>query len=162
MFVVIDLETTGGIYNKEKIIEIGMIKYDGSKVIDAFEALINPFVKIDPFVEKLTGIKNNELKKSKGFNYYCADIYNFLKNSIIVGHDVKYDYRVLKNELKKNNLSLKNEFLCTLELVRQSYPDLNSYKLKSLSKEFDIKLLKHHRAMDDAKATLELLKLCNG
>ena len=38
---------------------------------------------------------------------------------------------------------------------------IKSVKLKSLSKEFDIKLLKHHRAMDDAKATLELLKLCN-
>ena len=46
--------------------------------------------------------------------------------------------------------------------MRKFYPDLSSYKLKSLSKEFDIKLLKHHRAMDDAKATLELLKLCNG
>jgi len=67
MFVIIDLETTGGIFNKEKIIEIGMIKYDGSKVIDTFEALINPFVKIDTFVEKLTGIKNNELKKIKWF-----------------------------------------------------------------------------------------------
>ena len=89
------------------------------------------------------------------------DIYNFLKNSTIVGHDVKYDYRVLKNELKKNNFILKNKFLCTLELMREFYPDLSSYKLKSLSKEFDIKLLKHHRAMDDAKATLELLKLCN-
>ena len=155
MFVVVDLETTGGVYNKEKIIEIGMIKYDGTNVIDTFEALINPFVKIDPFVE------NNQLKKSKGFNYYSADVNNFLKNSIIVGHDVKYDYRVLQNELKKNNFILKNEFLCTLELVRQSYPNLSSYKLKSLSKEFDIKLLKHHRAMDDAKATLELLKLCN-
>ena len=54
-----------GVYNKEKIIEIGMIKYDGSKVIDKFEALINPFVKIDPFIEKLTGIKNNELKNQK-------------------------------------------------------------------------------------------------
>ena len=41
--------------------------------------------------------------------------------------------------------------------MREFYPDLSSYKLKSLSKEFDIKLLKHHRAMDDAKATLELL-----
>ena len=42
MFVIVDLETTGGIYNKEKIIEIGLIKYDGSKVIDTFEKLINP------------------------------------------------------------------------------------------------------------------------
>ena len=161
MFVIVDLETTGGIYNKEKIIEIGLIKYDGSKVIDTFEKLINPFVKIDPFIEKLTGIKNNELKSSKGFNSYSADVYNFLKNSTIVGHDVKYDYRVLKNELKKNNFILENEFLCNLELMRKCYPDLNSYKLKTLSKIFDIKLVKHHRAMDDAKATLELLKLCN-
>ena len=161
MFVIVDLETTGGIYNKEKIIEIGLIKYDGSKVIDTFEKLINPFVKIDPFIEKLTGIKNNELKSSKGFNSYSADVYNFLKNSTIVGHDVKYDYRVLKNELKKNNFILENEFLCTLELMREYYPNLNSYKLKTLSKIFDINLVKHHRAMDDAKATLELLKLCN-
>ena len=161
MFVIVDLETTGGIYNKEKIIEIGLIKYDGSKVIETFEKLINPFVKIDPYIEKLTGIKNNELKSSKGFNSYSADIYNFLKNSTIVGHDVKYDYRVLKNELKKNNFILENEFLCTLELMRECYPGLNSYKLKTLSKIFDIKLVKHHRAMDDANATLELLKLCN-
>ena len=161
MFVIVDLETTGGIYNKEKIIEIGLIKYDGSKVIETFEKLINPFIKIDPFIEKLTGIKNNELKSSKGFNSYSADIYNFLKNSTIVGHDVKYDYRVLKNELKKNNFILENEFLCTLELMREYYPNLNSYKLKTLSKIFDINLVKHHRAMDDAKATLELLKLCN-
>ena len=54
MFVIVDLETTGGVYNKEKIIEIGLIKYDGSKVIGTFETLVNPFVKIDPFIEKLT------------------------------------------------------------------------------------------------------------
>ena len=46
MFVIIDLETTGGVFNKEKIIEIGLIKYDGSNVIDTFETLINPFVKL--------------------------------------------------------------------------------------------------------------------
>ena len=45
--------------------------------------------------------------------------------------------------------------------MRECYPGLNSYKLKTLSKIFDIKLVKHHRAMGDAKATLELLKLCN-
>ena len=61
MFVIVDLETTGGVYNKEKIIEIGLIKYNGSEVIDTFEKLINPFVKIDPCIEKLTGIKTSDL-----------------------------------------------------------------------------------------------------
>jgi|TARA_B100001094_G_C18033273_1_gene721232 DNA polymerase-3 subunit epsilon len=161
MFVIIDLETTGGVFNKEKIIEIGLIKYDGSRVLETFQSLINPFVKIDPFIERLTGIKNKQLYKSKSFKSYSKKIYDFLKDSIIVGHDVKYDLRVLTNEFKKEKIFIKNKSLCTLEMMKEKYSNLSSYKLKSLSKEFNIDLFNHHRAMDDAKATLELLKLCN-
>ena len=62
MFAIIDTETSGGKYNEEKIIEIGILVYDGNKIIETFHSLINPQKKVDYFVQKLTGIKEKELK----------------------------------------------------------------------------------------------------
>jgi len=64
MFAIIDTETSGGKYNEEKIIEIGILVYDGNKIIETFQSLINPQKKVDYFVQKLTGIKEKELKRS--------------------------------------------------------------------------------------------------
>ena len=61
MYAIIDTETSGGKFNEEKIIEIAIIIYDGKNIIDTFTTLIKPNVKVDYFVQKLTGIKNSDL-----------------------------------------------------------------------------------------------------
>ena len=101
MYSIIDIETTGGKFNKERIIEIGIIKTDGQKIFDTFDQLINPRKKVDFYVEKLTGIKNKDLKSKKEFAHFSKRIKQMISNTIIVGHDVQYDYRVLINEFKK-------------------------------------------------------------
>ena len=103
MYSVIDLETTGGEFNKERIIEIGIIITDG-KVLDSFNELVNPRKKVDFYVEKLTGIKNKDLENKKEFPHFSERIQQMISNTIIVGHDVQYDYRVLINEFKKFRL----------------------------------------------------------
>ena len=62
-FAILDVETTGGKFNEEKITEISIFVYDGIKIIDKFETLINPEKDIQPFVQRLTGI-NSELVKN--------------------------------------------------------------------------------------------------
>ena len=100
MFAIIDTETSGGKYNEEKIIEIGILVYDGNKIMKTYQSLINPKKKVDYFVQKLTGIKENELRRCKPFKDHAKEIKKLLKNKVIVGHNVEYDYRVLKNEFK--------------------------------------------------------------
>ena len=74
MFAIIDTETSGGKYNEEKIIEIGILVFDGNNIIETFQSLINPKKKVDYFVQKLTGIRDKELKKCKIFKHYAKEI----------------------------------------------------------------------------------------
>ena len=159
MFAIIDTETSGGKYNEESIIEIGILIFDGKVIIKTFQSLINPKKKVDYFVQRLTGITDRDLKNCKGFSDYSLEIKKLLSNKIIVGHNVSYDYRVLKNEFKNIGIDYKAKTLCTIEMSRKIFPDLESYKLKKICNHFNIELNNHHRAYDDAKATTELFKI---
>ena len=76
MYAFIDLETSGGKFNKEKIIEIAIIIYNGKKIIESYSTLVNPSIKVDFYVQKLTGIKNSDLEKENTFNTYAKKIFN--------------------------------------------------------------------------------------
>ena len=161
MYAIIDTETSGGKYNEEKIIEIAIIIYDGKNIIDTFTTLIKPNVKVDYFVQKLTGIKNSDLVDKKTFKDYAELISNLVSNKIIVGHNVEYDYRILKNELETCNIKFSSETICTIKMSKEKYNDLKYYNLNYLCNYFNIKLKNHHRAYGDAFATLELFKILN-
>ena len=161
MFAIIDTETSGGKFNEEKIIEIAIIIYDSKKIIDSFTTLIKPNVKVDYFVQKLTGIKNSDLVDKKTFKDYAELISNMVSNKIIVGQNVEYDYRILKNELETCNIKFSSETICTIKMSKEKYNDLKYYNLNYLCNYFNIKLKNHHRAYDDAFATLELFKILN-
>ena len=81
-----------------------------------------------------------------------------VENMTLVGHNVEYDFRVLKNEFKLCNIDYSSETICTIEMAKQSYKDLKYYNLNFLCNYFDINLVNHHRALDDAQATLDLFK----
>ena len=161
MYAIIDTETSGGKFNEEKIIEIAIIIYDGKNIIDTFTTLIRPNVKVDYFVQKLTGIKNSDLVDKKTFKDYAKLISNLVSNKIIVGHNVEYDYRILKNELESCNIKFSSDTICTIKMSKKKYNDLKYYNLSYLCRYFNIELKNHHRAYDDALATLELFKILN-
>ena len=161
MFAIIDTETSGGKFNEEKIIEIAIIIYDGKNIIDTFTTLIKPNVKVDYFVQKLTGIKNSDLVDKKTFKDYAKRISNLVRNKTIVGHNVEYDYRILKNELESCNIKFSSDTICTIKMAKEKYNDLKYYNLNYLCNYFNIELKNHHRAYDDALATLELFKILN-
>ncbi len=159
MYAIIDTETSGGKFNEEKIIEIAIIIYDGKHIIDTFTTLIRPNVKVDYFVQKLTGIKNSDLVDKKTFKDHAKLILNLVSNKIIVGHNVEYDYRILKNELESCNIKFSSNTICTIKMSKEKYDDLKYYNLNYLCNYFNINLKNHHRAYDDALATLELFKI---
>ncbi len=159
MYAVVDIEATGGNHIKGKIIEVAIYIYDGKKVIEEYSTLVNPGVKIDWYVAKLTGITNTMVKEAPVFVDVAKKINDLLKGQIFVAHDVDFDYMFLKTELKRVGFDLNEPKVCTIKLSGKVFPEAASYSLGKLSEELGIHIPKEdrHRAGGDALATTKLL-----
>lgn len=161
MYAVVDIEATGGNHVKGRIIEIAIILFDGKEIISEYSTLINPEVKIDWYVTKLTGIKNSMVAEAPLFKDVAEEILNITRGNIFVAHDVDFDYKFLKEELRKVGLDFNEPKVCTLKLSAKHLPDAGSYSLGKLCDEMGIPIPKEvrHRAAGDAVATAKLLGL---
>ncbi len=159
MYTIIDIETTGGKYNEEGITEIAIHKYDGHHVVDTFISLLNPEREIQPFVVNLTGINSNMLRNAPKFYEVAKRIIEITTDCVIVAHNAKFDYRILRTEFKRLGYDYKRQTLCTVELSKKLIPDLESYKLGRLCRALGIPVSDRHRANGDAIATTKLFKL---
>ncbi|MCF6297012.1 MAG: DNA polymerase III subunit epsilon [Flavobacteriaceae bacterium] len=159
MYVIIDIETTGGRYNEEGITEIAIHKFDGNDIVDSFVSLVNPEKEIQPFVVNLTGINNKMLRNAPKFYEIAKRIVEITKNCVMVAHNASFDYRILRTEFRRLGFDFETPTLCTIELSKQLIPDLESYSLGKLCRNIGIPVSDRHRANGDALATLKLLQI---
>ena len=159
MFAIIDIETTGGKFNEEAITEIAIFRYENYEIKDQFISLVKPDRKIEPYVSKLTGIRENMLLSSPKFYEIAKQIIEITSNCTIVAHNAEFDYRMLKIEFKRLGYNFRRKSLCTVKLSKKLIPNLKSYKLDKLVKELGIPISNRHRAFGDAIATLKLFEL---
>ncbi len=157
-FCVIDLETTGGNPETEKIIEIGMVRVENRKVTEERSFLINPEKDIPDFVQKLTGIKKEDVEHSPKIQEVIDEIIQFIGDSILVAHNTSFDIPFLNGVLKKLKLpALENKVICTNVMTKYMIPDIMSSNLNYMSQIFGIPHSQAHRAIEDARATGRLL-----
>lgn len=159
MYAIIDIETTGGQFNKEGITEIAIYKFDGVEIIDQFISLVNPEIPIQPFVVKLTGINNAMLRQAPKFFEVAKRIIEITEGCIIVAHNAPFDYRILKLEFDRLGYNFQKPTLCTVEMSKVLLPDAQAYSLGKLVRSLGIPIADRHRASGDAMATLKLFKL---
>ncbi len=159
MYVILDIETTGGKYNEEGITEIAIHKFDGHKVVDKFISLINPEKEIQPFVVKLTGINDKMLRTAPKFHEVAKRIIEITEDAVIVAHNAQFDYRILRTEYRRLGYDYQRKTLCTVSLSKTLIPDKESYSLGKLVRSLGIPVSDRHRANGDALATLQLFKL---
>lgn len=159
MYAILDIETTGGKYNEEGITEIAIYKFDGLKVVDQFISLVNPEQPIQPFVVNLTGINNEMLRNAPKFYEVAKRIVEITKDCILVAHNAKFDYRILRTEFRRLGFEYERKSLCTVELSQKLIPGQPSYSLGKLVRSLGIPLSDRHRASGDAQATIKLFKM---
>ncbi len=159
MYVILDIETTGGKYNEEGITEIAIHKFDGHQVVDTFISLINPQREIQPFVVNLTGINSAMLRNAPKFYEVAKRIVEISEDCILVAHNAKFDYRILKTEFKRLGFEFERQTLCTVELSKTLIPGFDSYSLGKLCRKLGIPMTDRHRANGDAIATVKLFQL---
>lgn len=159
MYAVIDVEATGGKKGEESIIEVAIFLYDGEKVIDQLISLVQPDREIDVYVQKLTQITPKMVKTAPRFHEVAKRIIEITDGAILVGHNIDFDYRMLKQEFLKLGYTYYRETIDTVPLSEKHFPDADSYSLGKLSKSLGIPVSDRHRASGDARATLELFQI---
>ena len=159
MYSIIDIESNGAGFRKESIIEIAIYKYDGHEIVDQFISLINPENEITPFVQKLTKISPKMVKTAPKFHEIAKRVVEITEGTTLVGHNIDFDYRMLRKEFKRLGYEFKINTLDTIPLAKKLIPEAESYSLGKLVKSLGIPLTDQHRAGGDARATLDLFKL---
>ena len=146
--IVFDLETSGFSHRKDKIIEIAGAKVRGQSIVDTFHTRINPGLKINVEIQELTGLTNDELAIAPSFGEIAEELYKFCFNHVIVGYNVAFDKRFLKEADRKfGNLT----YYDYMKYVKQNYKDFDNYKMRNVAREFGVRFEKTHSALTDIK-----------
>ena len=159
-YTLVDLETTGFVPDWCEIIEIGCVKIRNNLEVDRYETLVKPYYGIPNYVQELTGITEEMVKKSLRFKKIASNLWSFLEGETIVGHNVSFDINFLYDNFEEEiNKKFANNFVDTIRLARKIYPNLENYKLENICNQLNIKVEKYHRAIADCIAANELLKM---
>lgn len=157
-FCVFDLETTGGNFKMDKIIEIGLVKIENLQITEKRNFLIQPGIKIPEFIQRLTSIDHEDVGGAPTIEDVIDEIVTFIGDSIVVAHNISFDLPFLNSELHRlGRKRLKNKGICTNLMTRYLIPNLLHSNLHYMSTIFNITHKKAHRALDDAHATADLL-----
>lgn len=158
LYAIVDIETTGGYAGAGGITEIAVFIFDGEKIVQQYETLLNPLFTIPRYVEALTGITNAMVENERHFSAIADELYELLKDKVFVAHNVNFDYSFIKYHLAQAGHRLDCKKLCTIRLGRQILPGIPSYSLGNLCKSLGIKIDHRHRAGGDAAATVQLFQ----
>jgi DNA polymerase-3 subunit epsilon len=160
-FCVVDLETTGGSAAAGSMItEIGAVKVRGGEVLGEFQTLVNPHQAIPPFIAVLTGITDSMVASSPTIEQALPQFLEFARGSVLVAHNAPFDVGFLQHfAAALGHPWPRFEVLDTAKLARRviTRDDAPNCKLSSLAVVFASSTTPNHRALSDARATVDVL-----
>ena len=157
-FSVVDVETTGLSANKNRVIEVAIVKIENLKITDKLHYLINPQTYIPLFITSLTGIDNDDVVGAPIFSNIVDEVITFIDNTILTAHNLPFDASFLNTEFMIAEREFINEnSCCTLKIARNIYSTLQSKSLTSVAQYLNLKNTNAHRALGDAEITAKVL-----
>lgn len=157
IFCIVDIETTGGKTNGQ-LLELGAVKIKNFQELEHFNTLVK--VKdIPQSITELTGISMDMIENAPPLAKVLNDFRLFLKDSVFVAHNAKFDFGFLCNAMNECNFGiLLNSCICTINFAKLCIKSQH-YGLGALKECLGIQST-HHRALSDALAASEIFKYC--
>ena len=148
--IVLDTETTGLDYTKEKMVEFAAVRLENGKIKDEFQTLINPEQHIRKSSIAIHGITPDMVADAPTEQEIMPEILEFIGDYPIVAHNAIFDYTFLNEaSLRTTGKELSNPRIDSQQMFKEVYPELESHGLEALTKKFNVELNNHHRAMAD-------------
>ena len=162
-YIVVDLETTGlDPYKGCEIIEIGVTEINNNKIGRNYSRLIKPNGIIPSLITDITNISNEMVESEKSLEEVLPKFRQYIGDKTIIAHNAKFDLKFLNYYLNKMGLEPINNYICTLELLKQNkeYKGKNK-KLETACEYYNIENKNAHRADSDTLATAKLFLILN-
>lgn len=160
-FCVVDLETTGGSPEQGCMItEVGAVKVRAGEVLGEFQTLVNPHTEIPAFIAVLTGISNSMVSDAPAIESVLPSFLEFAAGTVLVAHNAPFDVGFLRHFADRQGLTWPTfEVVDTAKLARRviTREDAPNCKLSSLARVFRSATTPNHRALADARATVDVL-----
>jgi DNA polymerase-3 subunit epsilon len=159
-FTVVDLETTGGSSAADSITEVGAVRVCGGEVHGEFQTLVDPCVPITPFVSVLTGITDSMVSGAPLIASVLPAFLEFARGSVLVAHNAPFDVGFLKAACAEQGIAWPGfAVVDTAVLARRvlSRDEVPNCKLATLAAYFSAATSPDHRALHDARATVDVL-----
>ncbi|MGX6977710.1 helicase C-terminal domain-containing protein [Vagococcus elongatus] len=160
VYAVVDIETTGTSVQMDRIIQIGCVFIQDGEVIDRFVTDLNPRIKLSKQIESLTHISNEQLANAPYFEDIAAKLFELLKDTVFVAHNIFFDYQFLSAEFERAGFpGMMMPGMDTVELAQIFIPTLPSYRLSDIADQFDFSHDRPHQADSDAFVTGQLFMM---
>ena len=163
-FAVLDLETSGGSPRLGAgITEIGVVKVRGGKLLGTFESFVDPGHSLPQFLTELTGITDEMLISAPFIDEILPSLFEFLGSSeetVVVAHNSPIDLSFQTAASVAHKIPWPNyQTIDTARLARAvlDRDEVINCKLSTLAQFFGATTSPSHRALDDAKATVDVL-----
>jgi DNA polymerase-3 subunit epsilon len=162
-FVVVDLETTGGAARSDRITEVGAVKVRGGEVLAELGTLVNPGIPVPPQITVLTGITTAMVLPAPPIEEVLPallEMAGFESGSVLVAHNARFDVGFLKEAMRRAGRPWPNPMVVdTVQLARRvlTSDDVPNRKLGTLARYFRTEVTPDHRALTDARATVDVL-----
>jgi DNA polymerase-3 subunit epsilon len=156
---IVDLETTGAHPAHNRVTEIAVIEVDEGEITGEWSTLVNPGTTIPGAIQALTGITNDMVADAPSFGALAAQLHARLAGRVLVAHNARFDYGFLKHEFERAGLAYRARTLCTVKLSRRLYPEHARHNLDSLIERHGLECRARHRAMGDAEAVWQFLRV---
>ncbi|MDQ3014988.1 MAG: exonuclease domain-containing protein [bacterium] len=157
---IVDVETTGASPQRDRVLEIAVIRVEKGEVVDTFHTVLDPECIIPATIFSLTGISEQDTKGSPTFNDIRERIEQLLAGAYFVAHNARFDYAFIKSEFTRLGLPFSYRRLCTVELSRTLFPQYKRLDLSTLIDRFNFECEARHRALGDAKVLADFLTHC--
>jgi len=158
--VSLDIETTGVDPERDRILEIGIVRFRGEQILEEWSSLVDPHMPIPPRITELTGITDAMVQR-EGIPLWKAlgEAQRMIGDAPIIGHNISFDLGFFRS-LSAPPLFARNPAMDTFELASLLVPHAGRYSLGALALTLGIHLPESHRALADARTAHQLyLKL---
>lgn len=162
-FVVIDLETTGGTpHLGAAITEIGAVKVCGGELLGEFRTFVNPGHRVPNHITALTGITDSMVHQAPSIAELLPSLFEFIgpaNQSVLVAQNAPFDLSFLSHATRATGRSWPNFVVLDTAIIARKLltrDEVPNCKLATLAHFFGTATTPNHRALDDARATLDV------
>lgn len=155
--VFLDIETTGLLYSNDKLIELGIVKFEYTEdgrifnLLEEFSSYQEPNIPIPQHITKLTGITDDMVK---GHSIDESAVSEYLKDvDIIIAHNAQFDRAFFETTFP--NITPK-AWACSMQDINWKDEDISSFKLEYIAYRYDF-FYEGHRAIIDCLAGIHIL-----